>query len=65
MIDDFSLSDADLESIVAEAQIEIDEAYWIFTRTRNGRPPCLAVPHAYARRNKAEAELRRRRSSRR
>jgi hypothetical protein len=34
---------------------KIDTAYWAFTRTARGKPPCLVVPEAYARRT----ELRR------
>jgi hypothetical protein len=35
----------------------IDAAYWIFSRTAQGQPPCLAVPHLYKRKLEIETAL--------
>ena len=38
-------------------QDEIDSAYWMFTRTKKGKPPIMTVPEAYARRRALLAAL--------
>ncbi|GAB5541349.1 MAG: hypothetical protein SangKO_011090 [Sandaracinaceae bacterium] len=45
---------------------QIDEAYWLFTRTaRGGVPPSMARPDLYARRRELQRELHALRASRR
>lgn len=36
---------------------QIDEAYWLFTRTARGLPPSMARPDLYARRRALRREL--------
>lgn len=36
---------------------QIDEAYWLFTRTARGVPPSMARPDLYARRRELQREL--------
>lgn len=51
-----SLPDVEAEFELAEAAIR--DAYWTYTRTARGKPPCLVVPWAYARRRELTAERR-------
>lgn len=47
-----------IEDLLRVEQARIDAAYWIYTRTRRGKPPVLVVPDAYARRKELKAMLR-------
>lgn len=49
-----------IEDLLRVEQARIDAAYWIYTRTRRGKPPVLVVPDAYARRNELREMLRQR-----
>ena len=37
---------------------KINKAYWTFTRCARGKPPCLVVPEAYARRTELNKAMR-------
>jgi len=43
------------KKIIVEIDIvkhKIDAAYWTFSRTARGKPPCLVVPDEYARQHR-------------
>ena len=46
-----------IEDLLRIEQARIDAAYWIYTRTRRGKPPVLVVPDAYARRKELREML--------
>lgn len=48
---------ASLEDEVRTASDEIDRAYWAFSRTAKGKPPSVVCHEAYARRERARADL--------
>lgn len=50
------LADVEAELVLVEAAIR--DAYWTYTRTARGKPPCLVVPDAYVRRRELLAERR-------
>jgi len=52
------MTEQELLSQIADAQREIDRAYWLFTRTKRGVPPSSAVPDAYVRKSEAKQKLR-------
>lgn len=48
---------AALEGELRTVRDEIDAAYWCFTRQARAKPPVLAVPKAYERRDEINARL--------
>ena len=38
-------------------QVRIDNAYWLFTHTKRGKPPLLVVPDAYVRQREITERL--------
>lgn len=44
-----------VELLVVQARI--DNAYWLFTRTKRGKPPLLVVPDAYVRQREITERL--------
>lgn len=51
------MTNRQIRAAIRAEQAKIDAAYWSFTRTARGKPPCLVVPEAYARRNELRAML--------
>lgn len=49
---------AEIEAELRVVEDKINNAYWTYTRTARGKPPCLVVPEAYARRRELNEMLR-------
>lgn len=48
----------EIEAELARQEAIIDAAYWAFTRRARAKPPSVAVPQAYAERNRLRQMLR-------
>lgn len=59
-----TLTKAEILAELCTVEATINAAYWTFTRTARGKPPCLVVPEAYARRRVLWEMLRRRKKKR-